>query len=114
MPTKPPRLCGCGNVVPGGAICSCQRERKARADRARPSAAARGYTSVWQKASKRFLAKHPLCAHEGCRARATLVDHIKPHRGDQTLFWDRDNWQPLCATHHSGAKQREERRQWPS
>ena len=107
MPMKPPRLCGCGSVVPGGAICPCQRERKARADRARPSAAARGYTSVWQKASKRFLAKHPTCAR--CHAPATLVDHIKPHRGDQALFWDSaGNWQSLCTSCHSGAKQREE------
>ena len=32
--------------------------------------------------------------------RATVVDHIKPHRGDQKLFWDQNNWQPLCKEHH--------------
>ena len=32
---------------------------------------------------------------------ATVVDHIKPHRGDQKLFWDRSNWQPLCEHHHN-------------
>jgi 5-methylcytosine-specific restriction protein A len=31
---------------------------------------------------------------------ATAVDHIQPHRGDYELFWDSDNWQPLCATCH--------------
>lgn len=39
-----------------------------------------------------------------------VVDHIKPHRGDQALFWDQANWQTCCATHHSRDKQREENR----
>ena len=28
------------------------------------------------------------CAKRGKYVRATVVDHIKPHRGDQKLFWD--------------------------
>jgi len=31
---------------------------------------------------------------------ATVVDHIKPHRGDKTLFWERSNWQALCKQCH--------------
>lgn len=31
---------------------------------------------------------------------ATVVDHIVPHCGNQQLFWDTDNWQPLCKKHH--------------
>lgn len=31
---------------------------------------------------------------------ATVVDHIIPHKGDQYLFWDRSNWQPLCKLCH--------------
>lgn len=31
---------------------------------------------------------------------ASIVDHIIPHKGDKQLFWDRDNWQPLCKKHH--------------
>jgi 5-methylcytosine-specific restriction protein A len=28
---------------------------------------------------------------------AYQVDHVVPHRGDRTLFWDREgNWQSLC------------------
>ena len=37
-----------------------------------------------------------------------VVDHITPHRGDQRLFWDRANWQPLCHDHHDIVKQRQE------
>jgi 5-methylcytosine-specific restriction endonuclease McrA len=37
------------------------------------------------------------------------VDHIIPHRGDDRLFWDRSNWQALCAHHHNSNKQRLDR-----
>uniref|UniRef100_A4WS95 HNH endonuclease n=1 Tax=Cereibacter sphaeroides (strain ATCC 17025 / ATH 2.4.3) TaxID=349102 RepID=A4WS95_CERS5 len=111
MPLKPPRICGCGRTVPAGLRCACQEkadaERKARFDRKRPNSSQRGYSRAWQKARAEFLKAHPYCCR--CGATATVVDHIKPHKGDATLFWDRKNWQPLCVTHHSGAKQREER-----
>ena len=71
----------------------------------------RGYTYAWQKASKAYLREQPLCVMCEAKGRvtaATLVDHIAPHRGDMELFWDRSNWQPLCAPCHSSDKQREE------
>jgi 5-methylcytosine-specific restriction enzyme A len=112
MASKPDRICGCGKRVPAGARCPCQKvrdaQRKARFDRKRPSSSARGYTGTWDRARAAYLRKHPFCRR--CGAAATQVDHIKPHRGDQSLFWDQDNWQPLCTTCHSSAKQREERR----
>ncbi|MDE4173662.1 HNH endonuclease [Phaeobacter sp. PT47_59] len=43
-----------------------------------------------------------------CGAPATVVDHIKAHRGDERLFWGRTNWQPLCASCHNRHKQRQE------
>ena len=61
----------------------------------------------WRRRSKQFLTENPLCRmceKIGRVAVATLVDHIVPHKGDETLFWDENNWQPLCATDHSGAK----------
>jgi 5-methylcytosine-specific restriction endonuclease McrA len=100
-------------LVPGGERCPCERktetERKARYDALRPSSSARGYGSAWEKARKAYLYKHPRCVR--CQRAATVVDHVKAHRGDQALFWDSSNWQPLCAPCHNGAKQREERRQ---
>ncbi len=71
----------------------------------------RGYGYKWQKARLGFLRSHPLCRYcerTGLVTAATVVDHIEPHRGNQTLFWDKNNWQSLCATHHSRDKQREE------
>ena len=69
----------------------------------RPAAARRGYDSAWRKARLLFLAEHPLCVTcqaEGCLTPASVVDHIKPHRGDWRLFWDSANWQALCKRHH--------------
>lgn len=111
MPIRPPRLCGCGKVVPSGIRCECQiradRERKARHDANRPSARERGYGTRWDKARAGYLLKHPACAM--CRKPATVVDHIIPHRGDRDLFWDiKNNWQPLCTPCHSKSKQRKE------
>ncbi len=74
----------------------------------------RGYGYKWQKAREAFLREHPLCvmcAAEGRVTVATVVDHIVPHRGDQSLFWRRSNWQSLCATHHSRDKQHQEARE---
>jgi len=70
----------------------------------RRTARQRGYNSRWDKCSKLYLAAHPLC--KMCEANgvvklATQTDHIIPHRGDRRLFWDHDNWQPLCESCHS-------------
>jgi 5-methylcytosine-specific restriction enzyme A len=80
--------------------------------RAGKTTAERGYGGRWQRLSKRYLREHPLCVHcqdEGEINLATLVDHIEPHRGDEALFWDESNWQPLCARHHAIKTQAEER-----
>ncbi|MBA4538462.1 HNH endonuclease [Bacillus aquiflavi] len=69
----------------------------------RPNASERGYDNRWRKARKRFLNLNPLCKQcqqKGTLTQATVVDHIKPHRGDQSLFWDQSNWQPLCKRCH--------------
>lgn len=70
------------------------------------------YTYRWQQARAGFLRKHPLCVNcqrQGLIAAASVVDHIKPHRGDMGLFWDRNNWQPLCENCHNSWKQRLEK-----
>jgi 5-methylcytosine-specific restriction protein A len=70
----------------------------------RATAAQRGYGYRWQRARKIFLRSHPLCAEclrkFDCPTPATVVDHIRPHRGDPNLFWDKDNWQALCKQCH--------------
>lgn len=113
MATRAPSVCGhCGKAHPSGERCvtalRLEKERKARFDQKRPTANQRGYNSEWAKARKQYLAAHPLCCR--CGAPANVVDHIKPHKGNHALFWDRFNWQSLCTPCHSGPKQAAEKR----
>lgn len=72
------------------------------------SSTARGYGYQWQKARAHYLADNPLCVirGDGCTLGATVVDHRKPHNGDQVLFWMRSNWQACCKHCHDMHKQR--------
>jgi 5-methylcytosine-specific restriction enzyme A len=45
----------------------------------------------------------------GERTSLLVADHVRPHRGDEALFWDRANLQCLCKPCHDSAKQSEER-----
>lgn len=114
--SKPPRICPCGTVTPHDELCACQqkakRERDARHNARRPTAAQRGYNHEWRKARAEYLAMHPHCrecAQHGIIRLATVVDHKVPHRGDKRLFWHRANWQPLCEHCHNSIKQCAER-----
>lgn len=92
----------------------CERHAKAArqaSDARRGSAAERGYSYAWQRARVGFLKSHPLCRTHEKRNEvvvATVVDHIIPHRGDKVLFWDHDNWQPLCKQCHDVKTARED------
>ena len=116
MPISAPRPCGhpgCGVLVrDGSGRCDKHRRAEAKAvDERRGTAAQRGYGYKWQQAREGFLRVHPLCVkHEerGELVPAVVVDHIKPHRGDMTLFWQRSNWQPLCKLCHDVKTARED------
>ena len=72
----------------------------------------RGYGAKWQRERRKYLDSNPFCVkcyEEGHITMATVVDHIKPHRGDQKLFWNRGNWQPLCEHHHNVKTMTEDR-----
>ncbi|WP_458462413.1 HNH endonuclease signature motif containing protein [Paenibacillus sp.] len=105
MPLK--RFCskqGCKETITEGRYCEDHQDQVHSYDQDRGTAAERGYDSRWRKARTGFLKKHPLCVthwKDGYVQAATVVDHIKPHRGDKTLFWDRNNWQALCRQCHA-------------
>lgn len=102
MPRKPMKPCsqpGCPNLTE---VKYCEQHHT-NYGQVRANAASRGYDSKWRKARNRFLKLHPLCVRcqaQGSLVKATVVDHIKPHRGDQYLFWDESNWQSLCKRCH--------------
>ncbi len=105
MPSKPKRPCrfpGCPGFCEQGQVF-CKDHMAWSGDRLRGGADARGYDARWRAARKRYLSRHPLCVEclkENKLTPATVVDHIIPHRGDQKLFWDENNWQPLCRDCH--------------
>lgn len=70
------------------------------------------YNYTWQKERAAFLLLNPFCIDCSVRdlvVKATIVDHKIPHKENLELFWDRDNWQPLCKPCHDRHKQRLEK-----
>ncbi len=108
MAIAAPRACrspACANTTthPSGWCPDCLARHRADSDQRRGTAAQRGYGDKWQKARATFLRNRPFCAAcnaRGLVVRATVVDHITPHRGDMAIFWDKTNWQPLCKPCH--------------
>ncbi|TQR29405.1 HNH endonuclease [Brevibacillus brevis] len=103
-PNKPCSKPGCPALT-RERYCQKHTEEQVKTyNRHRGSSSERGYDARWRKARTHFLSLNPLCVHcriEGKAMAATVVDHIKPHKGDKILFWDRTNWQALCASCHS-------------
>jgi len=56
-------------------------------------------SSRWRNEREAYLKENPICV--SCGETATVVDHIKAHRGDEELFWDRSNYQSLCVDCHN-------------
>jgi len=107
-PKKPCNRPGCRQLV-NGPYCKehtklIKKKDWQRIDRTRESSTKRGYGYKWKKARDGFLKHNPLCVQclrEGLTVAAGVVDHIVPHKGDMNLFWDRSNWQALCAPCHN-------------
>lgn len=53
----------------------------------------------WKSYRLRFLSANPRCYV--CGFTATVVDHLRPHQGDEKLFRQLDNHIPLCETCHN-------------
>lgn len=108
MPMRPKTICkhpGCGKLIDAPGYCEPHTKQRTReVDSRRGTAKERGYTYRWRQARAAFLAECPLCREcekAGRLTAATVVDHVVPHKGNDTLFWERGNWQPLCASCHS-------------
>ena len=108
MPSKPARSCRqpyCPYLTNDrSGYCEQHRQQATRQyDHERGTAVERGYGASWQRYRREYLTEYPLCVQcltENRTIVATVVDHIKPHRGDWALFWDAKNHQALCKHHH--------------
>lgn len=104
-PLRPCRHPGCGVLVSGG---YCAAHQPKRADRSEESKFWRWMyqTDAWKRLRSGQLLEEPFCrecAKRGLRTPATDVDYIRDHKGDWSIFTDRDNLESLCL---SCAKQR--------
>ena len=69
----------------------------------------------WRRLRQSQLIKQPLCQiclSLGIVKQANIVDHVKPHRGNEVLFYDGDNLQSLCKEHHDSFAQQMEHGTW--
>jgi 5-methylcytosine-specific restriction endonuclease McrA len=57
------------------------------------------YGKKWNTYRYRYLHHNPHCY--ACGKKSEVIDHVKPHRGDETLFWKTDNMIPLCHRCHN-------------
>lgn len=60
----------------------------------------------WAALRDQVLSEEPLCRAQ-CGRPPTVVDHIRPHRGDERLAFDRANLQALCKPCHDSKTARE-------
>lgn len=113
MASKPLRPCkhpGCAELTREG-WCAKHKPKHRR----RVSAEYHGWYNlpIWTDDLRPAqLLREPFCrecARLGARTRATVVDHVKPFRGDWALFIDSGNHQSLCKHHHD---QKTAREQW--
>lgn len=58
------------------------------------------YTSRWQRLRKAILLRDLYTCQMCGKVSSTgmTIDHIKPHRGSEALFWAEDNLQVLCTS----------------
>ncbi len=102
-PNRPCRFPGCP-ALSASSYCDKHRSERTRYDRERGSSTERGYDSRWRRYSKQRLREHPLCEEcqrQGRLTAAAVTDHIIPHRGDMTLFWDAANHESKCIACHN-------------
>lgn len=115
-PASPPcAIPGCpDDARPGRARCTRHdQDARTRADRHRPTAAARGYDRKWRRTSDRHLAANPHCTCTGCPSCLRVTDAgrcLRPSTDSDHLDGlgphgprghDLDNLQALCHECHA-------------
>ncbi|MFC3238240.1 HNH endonuclease, partial [Streptomyces nitrosporeus] len=101
MPSRPPSRC---------TSCGTRRDPRGRCPACRPASTTKAAETKatwrwvyddprWAPLRDQVLSEEALC-RTGCGHPPTVVDHIRPHRGDQLLAFDRANLQAMCKSCH--------------
>lgn len=80
----------------------------------RDNSEGRKKTYRWQKLRQKILNRDGWrCQQTGVlvigkypKPNSPVVDHIRPHRGDEALFWDEENLQTVSKEYHDKEKQK--------
>ena len=98
---RPCRFPGCRAIVPFGHAPGYCPPHRGPADRARGTAAERGYDRAWAALARAVRQEEPwcrFCLEAGRHVPAEHVDHIRPRREGGTD--DRANLRALCGPCH--------------
>lgn len=114
-PLRPCRHAGCSELTRDG---WCPKHKPRHQRRVSEDYHAWYTLPVWTRRLRpQQLVREPFCCvcarvypagDPRSRTRATVVDHIVPHRGDWSLFVDPSNLQSLCKHHHDQKTAREQ------
>lgn len=101
-PLRPCRHPGCSALTKSG---YCTQHQKPKAERRESAQWHKLYgLPLWtDELRPDQLLREPfcrICAQAGRRTKATVVDHVVPHRGNMALFADIGNLQSLCKRCH--------------
>lgn len=114
IPRKPLRPCKyplCPNLTEG---YYCEEHKSKMEYKPKQNEYKKLYSSSrWQDLRRYRLNIQPLCVECLKNHRitpATVVDHIKPHKGNEELFYDFNNLQPLCKPCHDRKTAKEDGR----
>ena len=102
MPWKSPKPCsvpGCGRLARSRWCEAHTLSEPQRYEKARGSAADRGYGAGWARTRAAFLKAHPICCVSACVQPADVADHIVLKADGGSDDWS--NLQPMCFSHHS-------------
>lgn len=109
LPLRPCKHAGCPVLTRDG---WCEKHRPKHQRRSSADWHAWYNLPIWTDVLRPAqLLREPFCrecAATGRRTPATVVDHVKPHRGDWALFVDETNLQSLCKHHHDRKTAREQ------
>jgi 5-methylcytosine-specific restriction protein A len=104
LPRKQCTYPGCPEIVVSGRCKKHQKIKNKEKYISRDKTYQHMYNYRWNKYSAARLRSHPLCAEclkRGKTTRATVTDHVVPHKGRVEIFWDKTNHQSLCETCHN-------------
>ena len=114
-PLRPCRHAGCSELTRDG---WCPKHKPRHQRRVSEDYHAWYTLPVWTRRLRpQQLVREPFCrvcarvypaGAPRSRTRATVADHIEPHRGDWSLFVDPSNLQSLCKHHHDQKTAREQ------